>query len=166
MIVLRLFGYPRGFLKFPSSADPGSNFRVVLILDRPSFAVAPYELFSATEIPRFIRATFVDEKSPYGATANDGLSRIATTWKFEETSRVSEESQTNHRMLPRLLTVKFPVWKQNNLRRKLNKYLDSIVGRRSMESHDFCLSCHRRNFRSGHWSETFYFIEDYQSWPV
>lgn len=35
---------------------------------------------------------FIIEKSPYGAAASDGRSKMGTTGKFEETSRISKES--------------------------------------------------------------------------
>ena len=39
---------------------------------------------------------FIDEKRPYGATVNNGGSRIKTTRKFKKIFRISEEFQNNH----------------------------------------------------------------------
>jgi len=85
---------------------------------------------------------FIDETSPYRGTANDCRLKIESTRRFEETSRISEESRNNHWTLARLLgwlALKFPKFprKQNNLRQTLNEYFVSIYGQRSLEPRYF-----------------------------
>ena len=86
---------------------------------------------------------FIDENSLYGVTANDCRSGIGTTWKFEEASRLSEGSWTDHRVLPWLLwwvTVNFPARQESYLRQTLIEYLVSICVWCRMEPHDLHLS--------------------------